>query len=128
MNNDTQFDVTAVGNAIVDVLAQADDRFLSDHELEKGVMSLIDGTSAERLYSLMGPGVEASGGSAANTVAGIAGLGGRAAFIGKLADDQLGQFFRHDIRAVGVAFDTPPLKGGISTARCQTWSATSGNL
>ena len=116
--NDTQFDVTAVGNAIVDVLAQADDRFLSDHELEKGVMSLIDGTSADRLYGLMGPGVEASGGSAANTVAGIAGLGGRAAFIGKVADDQLGQVFRHDIRAVGVAFDTPPLKGGISTARC----------
>jgi sugar/nucleoside kinase (ribokinase family) len=116
--NDTRFDVTAVGNAIVDVLASADDRFLSDHALEKGVMSLIDGASAERLYALMGPGVEASGGSAANTVSGIAGLGGRAAFIGKVADDQLGQVFRHDIRAVGVAFDTPPLKGGISTARC----------
>jgi len=118
MNDNTQFDVTAVGNAIVDVLAQADDRFLSDHELEKGVMSIIDGARAEKLYGLMGPGVEASGGSAANTVAGIAGLGGRAAFIGKVADDQLGQVFRHDIRAVGVAFDTPPLKGGISTARC----------
>ena len=89
MNDDTQFDVTAVGNAIVDVLAQADDRFLSDHELEKGVMSLIDGTSAERLYGLMGPGVEASGGSAANTVAGIAGLILFAEYPDSIADSTL---------------------------------------
>src|SRR5438093_4226643 len=115
---DAQYDVTAIGNAIVDVLAQAEDSFLTGQGLTKGAMSLIDAAAAERLYSLMAPGVEASGGSAANTVAGIAGLGGRAAFIGKVADDQLGQVFRHDIRAVGVAFDTPPLKGGISTARC----------
>jgi sugar/nucleoside kinase (ribokinase family) len=116
--NETSFDVTAVGNAIVDVLAQSDDRFLSDHGLEKGVMSLVDGAAAARLYGLMGPGLEVSGGSAANTVAGLAGLGGRAAFIGKVAADQLGEVFRHDIRAAGVAFDTPPLDGGASTARC----------
>ena len=107
-----RFDVTAIGNAIVDVLAKADDALLEKHKLSKGAMSLIDAAAAERLYGLMGPGVEASGGSAANTMAGIAALGGRAAFIGKVADDQLGERFTHDIRAVGVTFDTPPLTGG----------------
>jgi sugar/nucleoside kinase (ribokinase family) len=81
-------------------------------------MSLIDAPTAERLYAIMGPGVEASGGSAANTIAGIAALGGKTAYIGKVADDQLGSVFTHDIRAVGVAYDTPPLKGGLPTARC----------
>lgn len=113
-----RFDVTAVGNAIVDVLAQSDDEFLAALELPKGAMNLIDAAMAERLYSLMGPGVETSGGSAGNTVAGIAALGGRAAYIGKVADDQLGQVFTHDIRAVGVTYDTPRLKGGLPTARC----------
>lgn len=112
-----RFDVTAIGNAIVDVLAKADDALLVEHNLPKGGMSLIDAAAAERLYSIMGPGVEASGGSAANTVAGIASLGGRAAYIGKVADDQLGDVFTHDIRAVGVTYDTPRLKGGLSTAR-----------
>src|SRR6266545_4990086 len=116
--NEARFDVTAIGNAIVDVLAQADDSFLERLNLSKGTMSLIDAEDADRLYSLMGPGIEASGGSAANTIAGIAGLGGRAAYIAKVADDQLGQVFTHDIRAVGVHFDTLPLKGGASTARC----------
>jgi sugar/nucleoside kinase (ribokinase family) len=116
--NDTRFDVTAIGNAIVDVLAQADDALLKEHNLPKGAMSLIDATDAERLYKLMGPGVEASGGSAANTIAGIAALGGRTAYIGKVADDQLGDVFTHDIRAVGVTYDTPRLTEGISTARC----------
>jgi sugar/nucleoside kinase (ribokinase family) len=115
---ETKYDVTAIGNAIVDVLAQAEDSFLQQHRLSKGVMSLIDDEAAERLYSVMGAGIEASGGSAANTAAGIAGLGGRVAFIGKVADDLLGQVFAHDIRAVGVHFDTPPLKDGPSTARC----------
>ena len=112
------FDVTAIGNAIVDVLAKADDALLTTHGLAKGAMSLIDATAAERLYSIMGPGVEASGGSAANTVAGIAALGGRTAYIGKVADDQLGDVFSHDIRAVGVTYDTPRLTEGLSTARC----------
>ncbi|HLF77664.1 MAG TPA: adenosine kinase, partial [Dehalococcoidia bacterium] len=112
------YDVTAVGNAIVDVLANAGERFLADQHLAKGAMSLIDSAAADRLYGLMGPGIEASGGSAANTIAGIAGLGGKAAFIGKVADDLLGQVFAHDIRAVGVHFQTPPHKAGPSTARC----------
>ena len=113
-----KFDVTAIGNAIVDVLAKADDALLTEHDLKKGAMSLIDASDAERLYGIMGPGIEASGGSAANTVAGIAALGGKAAYIGKVADDQLGDVFTHDIRAIGVTYDTPPLKEGLSTARC----------
>jgi len=109
--------VTAIGNAIVDVLAKADDALLTKYNLPKGGMSLIDTETADKLYSVMGPGVEASGGSAGNTVAGIAALGGRAAYIGKVADDQLGDVFTHDIRAVGVTYDTPRLKGGLPTAR-----------
>ena len=116
--NETRFDVIAIGNAIVDVLAQSDDEQLAQLKLAKGTMALIDDEAADRLYDLMGPGVETSGGSAANTVAGIAGLGGRAAFIGKVADDQLGEVFAHDIRAVGVTFNTPPATDGPSTARC----------
>jgi sugar/nucleoside kinase (ribokinase family) len=115
---EARFDVTAVGNAIVDVIAAADEALLLEHKLLKGAMSLIDATDAERLYGMMGPGRETSGGSAANTVAGIAALGGRAAYIGKVADDQLGDVFTHDIRAIGVTYDTPPLKEGLSTARC----------
>ncbi len=116
--NDRQYDVTAIGNAIVDVLAQSEDTFLEAHKLPKGAMSLIDALDAERLYEIMGPGVERSGGSAANTAAGLAGLGSRVGFIGKVSDDQLGEVFRHDIRAVGVEFDTLPLTEGLSTARC----------
>jgi sugar/nucleoside kinase (ribokinase family) len=115
--NNRKFDVTAIGNAIVDVLAKADDALLQQHNLMKGAMSLIDASDAERLYAIMGPGREASGGSAANTAAGIAALGGRAAYIGKVADDQLGDVFTHDIRAIGVTYDTPPLTEGLSTAR-----------
>ncbi|HZM60353.1 MAG TPA: adenosine kinase [Vicinamibacterales bacterium] len=115
--NSPRFDVTAIGNAIVDVLARADDALLARHNLAKGAMSLIDGETAERLYSVMGPGTEKSGGSAGNTAAVVAGLGGRVAYIGKVADDQLGQVFTHDIRAIGVTYDTPPLKGGLPTAR-----------
>jgi|SRR5689334_9156437 len=113
-----RFDVTALGNAIVDVLARADDSLLAQHKLAKGAMSLIDTETAERLYAVMGPGTEKSGGSAGNTAAVIAALGGRVAYIGKVADDQLGQVFTHDIRAIGVTYDTKPLAGGLPTARC----------
>jgi sugar/nucleoside kinase (ribokinase family) len=113
-----RFDVTAIGNAIVDVLARADDALLTKHNLAKGAMSLIDTETAERLYGIMGPGTERSGGSAGNTAAVIAGLGGRVAYIGKVADDQLGEVFTHDIRAIGVTYDTTPLTGGLPTARC----------
>src|SRR5262245_28009214 len=116
---EAKFDVTAIGNAIVDVLAQADDAFIEAHKLAKGTMSLIDSATADRVYASMSAGIEASGGSAANTVAGIAGLGGKAAFIGKVADDQLGAVFAHDIRAIGVNFDSQPVQAsGANTARC----------
>jgi sugar/nucleoside kinase (ribokinase family) len=115
---DEPLDVVGIGNAIVDVLAHADERFLATHKLNKGAMTLIDAERAEQLYSVMGPGIECSGGSAGNTMAGIASLGGKGAYIGKVRDDQLGQVFRHDIRAMGVAFDTPAATSGPPTARC----------
>jgi sugar/nucleoside kinase (ribokinase family) len=111
-------DVVGIGNAIVDVISHADEAFLVENRLEKGAMTLIDANRAEELYGRMGPGIEMSGGSAGNTMAGIASLGGRGAYIGKVHDDQLGQVFRHDIRAVGVRFDTSPLTQGAPTARC----------
>lgn len=117
MANET-LDVVGIGNAIVDVIAHADDGFLAKHGLNKGAMTLIDAARAEALYAVMGPGIECSGGSAGNTMAGLASLGGRGAYIGKVRDDQLGQVFRHDIRAAGVAFDTPPTTSGAPTARC----------
>jgi sugar/nucleoside kinase (ribokinase family) len=113
-----KLDVTGIGNAIVDVLARADDDFLAENGLEKGAMTLIDAARAEALYARMGPGLEVSGGSAANTLAGIASLGGRGAFIGKVRDDQLGQVFTHDIRAAGIRYVTAPAVEGLSTARC----------
>jgi sugar/nucleoside kinase (ribokinase family) len=112
------YDVVGIGNAIVDVLVQADERFLGDHGLTKGTMALVDEQQAERLYASVGPGLETSGGSAANTLAGIAQLGGRAGFIGRVRNDQLGQIFAHDIRSVGARFDTPAVTAGPSTARC----------
>jgi sugar/nucleoside kinase (ribokinase family) len=115
--NNAKFDVTAIGNAIVDVIAQADDALLVANKLPKGAMNLIDAEMAEKLYGVMGPGKEASGGSAGNTIAGIAMLGGKTAYIGKVADDQLGKIFAHDIRAAGVTYDTRPLVGGLPTAR-----------
>ncbi len=111
-------DVVGIGNAIVDVLVQADERFLGDHGLTKGTMALVDEQQAERLYASVGPGLETSGGSAANTLAGIAQLGGRAGFIGRVRDDQLGAIFAHDIRSVGARFETPAATSGPSTARC----------
>lgn len=112
------YDVVAIGNAIVDVIAQSDDAFLADHALTKGGMQLIDAETADTLYDHMGSGLEVSGGSAANTLAGLAALGRKCAFIGQLADDQLGRVFAHDIRALGVAFDTPLATDGAPTARC----------
>ncbi len=113
-----RYDVVGIGNAIVDVLAHAEDAQLSALGLAKGVMTLVDTQEAERIYAAMGPGIECSGGSAGNTMAVLASLGGKGAYIGKVRDDQLGTVFRHDIRAVGIAFDTPPATEGAPTARC----------
>jgi len=115
---ETNIDVVGIGNAIVDVIAHADDAFLAREALVKGTMMLIDAPRAEALYQMMGPAIEASGGSAGNTMAGIASLGGTGAYIGKVRDDFLGQVFRHDITAVGVRFDTPAATSGPGTARC----------
>ncbi len=116
--NPNRLDVLAIGNAIVDVIADASDEFVAGEGLPKGSMRLIDEAEATRLYSAMGPAREASGGSAANTVAGLAALGLRAGFIGQLGDDQLGDIFTHDIRSLGVEFDTPPRGDVGATARC----------
>jgi sugar/nucleoside kinase (ribokinase family) len=113
-----KYDVLGIGNAIVDVIARAEDDFLVRHKMRKGTMALIDEARAEAIYDAMGPAVEISGGSAANTIVGVAGFGARAAFIGKVKDDELGRAFAHDIRAAGVAFNTPPAANGPSTARC----------
>jgi sugar/nucleoside kinase (ribokinase family) len=115
---DKGFDVVGIGNAIVDILSHADDAFLEAHGLAKGAMTLIDAERASTLYRAMGPAVESSGGSAGNTIAGVASLGGRGAFIGKVNNDQFGGVFRHDIRASGVTFDTAPSEEGPPTARC----------
>ena len=113
-----RYDVIGIGNAIVDVLAHSDDDFLAAHGLAKGAMTLIDADTAKALYHAMAPAIECSGGSAANTIAGLASLGATTAFIGKVHDDQLGSIFRHDIRALGVAFETLLATGGAGTARC----------
>jgi sugar/nucleoside kinase (ribokinase family) len=123
----TDFDVVGIGNAIVDVLAKSDDSFLTGNRLTKGAMTLIDSARAEVLYAAMGPAIECSGGSAANTMAGIASLGGRAGYIGKIAADQLGDVFRHDIRSAGVTFATPPAKSGPPTARCLIFVTPDGH-
>ena len=111
-------DVIGVGNAIVDVLAQCDDAFLATHSIPKGGMILIDEDQAKDIYGAMAPGVEISGGSAANSIAALASLGGKGGFVGKVAGDALGDIFRHDLRALGVVFDTPPLGQGPGTGRC----------
>ena len=111
-------DVVAIGNAIVDVLAPSDDAFLAEHALTKGGMQLIDAATAESLYADMAAGKEISGGSAANTLAGLAALGKKCAFIGQVCDDQLGAVFAHDVRALGIRYDTPAVSGDVPTARC----------
>jgi sugar/nucleoside kinase (ribokinase family) len=110
--------VVAIGNALVDVLSNEEEDFLVEHGMVKGSMALIDTERAEKLYGSMGPGVEISGGSAANTAAGIASLGGSAAFIGRVNADQLGDVYAHDLRAAGVAFAAPPVAGGLPSGRC----------
>jgi len=112
----TRFDVIGIGNAIVDVITHADDDFLKVEGLEKGAMTIVEAKQLIALYDRIKPTVECSGGSAANTIAGLASLGGRGAFIGKVRDDHLGDIFRHDIRATGVTFDTPPATTGPQTA------------
>src|SRR4030095_6951278 len=111
-------DVTGIGNAIVDVIARADEGFLTRHALVKGAMTLIDEARAEALYAAMGPGVEVSGGSCGNTMAGVASFGGKGAYIGQGGGDQLGQVFGHDLKSMGVSFDTKSATAGPSTARC----------
>jgi len=118
MSKPTTIDVAGIGNAIVDIIAQTDDAFLVNHAIAKGGMTLIDAMAAHRLYDAMGPGIETSGGSAANTIAGIAALGGKAAFIGKVQQDQLGEVFAHDLRALGVQYDTPNSTSETPTGRC----------
>jgi adenosine kinase len=113
-----RYDVLGIGNAIVDVIARAEEDFLLRHEMRKGTMALIDEARAQAIYDAMGPAVETSGGSAANTTVGLASLGARAAFVGKVKDDVLGRAFAHDIRAAGVAFDATPAAAGASTGRC----------
>jgi sugar/nucleoside kinase (ribokinase family) len=111
-------DVVGIGNAIVDVIAHSNDAFLAQQGLNKGGMALVDTARAEALYAVMGPGIEASGGSAGNTMAGIASLGGSGAYIGKVRNDELGDVFRHDMTAIGVRFTTAPATSGPPTARC----------
>jgi len=112
------YDVLGIGNAIVDVIARTEDDFLVRHQMNKGSMTLIDEPRAEAIYASMGPAIEISGGSAANTIAGVASFGARGAFVGKVKDDTLGKAFSHNIRATGVTFTTRLATDGPSTARC----------
>ena len=114
----SQFDVLGIGNAIVDVIARTEDDFLVKHGMQKGTMALIDEARAEAIYDSMGPATQISGGSAANTIVGVAGFGARAAFVGKVKADRLGRAFTHDIRSASVGFTTPPATEGPQTARC----------
>jgi sugar/nucleoside kinase (ribokinase family) len=114
----SQFGLCAIGNAIVDVLAQTSDAFLAAEKIVKGSMTLIDAERADALYAAMPAAIETSGGSAANTIAGFVSLGGKAVFMGKVRDDQLGAIFQHDMRALGVTYLTPPAVQGEATARC----------
>jgi sugar/nucleoside kinase (ribokinase family) len=114
----TKLDVVGIGNALVDVLSHEEDVFVEEHSLVKGAMTLVDSDRATSLYESMGPGIEVSGGSAANTVAGVASFGGRAAYLGKVHDDQLGEVFGHDMRANGVMFRCAPARRGPPTGRC----------
>jgi len=113
-----RYDVLGIGNAIVDVIARAEDDFLVKQEMRKGGMALIDEARAQAIYDAMGSAVKMSGGSAANTIVGLASLGARSAFIGKIKDDALGRAYSHDIRAAGVSFHTKPAAAGPSTGRC----------
>ena len=113
-----KLDIVAIGDAIVDVIATCDDDFIAERGLQKGSMRLLDPDEADELYRAMGPARETSGGSAANSMAGVAALGLSAGFVGQVADDQLGAIFAHDMRSLGVRFETPPLTDGPPTGRC----------
>ena len=122
-----RYDVVGVGNALVDVLSHCDDAFLDANGVEKGIMTLIDTDRAKELYGAMGPAQEVSGGSAANTIAGVAMLGGKTAYVGKVRDDQLGQIFGHDIRAIGADFDTfGAATDALETGRCMVLVSPDG--
>jgi len=112
------YDVVGIGNAIVDIIARCDDGFLTKHDLDKGFMRLIDADEAAKLYEAMGPAIERSGGSVANSIAGAASFGAKSGFIGRVAADQFGGIFRHDIRSLGIAYTTEPAQDGAPTARC----------
>lgn len=118
MAEQPEYDLVGIGNALVDVVAQTDDAFLDGNELAKGGMMLVDADQSSALYDRMPPGTESSGGSCANTMAGFAALGGNGAYIGKVRDDQFGTVFRHDMRALGCAFDTAAATDGPATGRC----------
>jgi len=118
MGSSARFDILGIGNAIVDVVARAEEAFLSKHAMHKGAMTLVDAETAEAIYAAMPPGQESSGGSVANSCAVAAGLGARVAYLGKVAADQLGGVFGHDIRSAGVFFPSAPLTGVVPTARC----------
>lgn len=113
-----KYQLTGLGNAIVDIISSDSDQFLEAYGIAKGGMTLIDEDRAKALYAAVGPAREVSGGSAANTMAGFASFGGRGVYLGKVADDQLGDIFAHDIQAIGVHYNTPRLSGGPETARC----------
>jgi sugar/nucleoside kinase (ribokinase family) len=122
----TKFDVLTVGNAIVDIISSCPESFIAENRIVKGAMNLVDAERAQLLYSKMGPALEASGGSAGNTAAGVANFGARAAYFGKVAHDQLGDIFAHDIRAQGVHFETKPLEGAQPTARSMIFVTPDG--
>ncbi len=113
-----ELDVVAIGNALVDILSHEDDEFVVREGLDRGVMTMVDATRADQIYDAMGPATEVSGGSAANTVAGVASFGGTAAFIGRVADDTFGRVFAHDLRGIGVCFEAMPSDDGPPTGRC----------
>jgi sugar/nucleoside kinase (ribokinase family) len=114
----SRFDVVAMGNAMVDVLSHEDDEFVVRLGVERGAMTMVDAARSDEIYALMGPGTEVSGGSAGNTAAAFASFGGRAAYIGRIADDAFGKVFAHDLRTLGVHFDSPLANNGIPTGRC----------
>ncbi len=114
----SRFDIVAIGNALVDVLAYEDDVFVIRTGVERGATTLVDGARSDELYAQMGPATESSGGSAGNTVAGLASFGGRAAYIGRVADDAFGKVFAHDLRSLGVHFESPIAADGLPTGRC----------
>lgn len=118
MRERDEVDVVGIGNALVDVLCHESEAFLHHHGLTKGTMHLVEEGRARELYGAMGPGIEMSGGSAANTMVGVASFGGRAHYVGKVRDDQLGEVFAHDLRSTGVGYDTPAAVRGPSTGRC----------